>query len=189
MAAPDLARPRSIAEFADYLISLGMATPDTIVGCSAEHISEIRRVQDVDLPAQYEQFLLAMGQEAGALLVGTDFFYPFFTGIPVFVEGACELLAENNAARMVRPGSVFIGLHQGVELYWLEQGDPSGPAHWYQDGAGAPKMSWPTLLDFLVWQADHQHQIRSEIRQSRLDRLAQAAIDSTDNTAPTEEEV
>ena len=61
---------------------------------------------------------------------------------------------------LIKPNSVLVGMHQGAELYWLEQGDPSGPLYWYQEGADAPREVWPTLLDGLVWNAQNQVRIR-----------------------------
>jgi hypothetical protein len=70
-----------------------------------------------------------------------------------------ELVVENNVEHLVRPGSVFVGMHQGYQLYWLEPGDPSGLLYWYQEGEQEPCRTWPTLLDFLVHRLEEQRQI------------------------------
>jgi hypothetical protein len=151
--------PETIEELVEYLISIGLATPDTIQPCSPPDVEEIRRVQGVNLPTQYEQFLRTMGRRAGDLLRGTDFFYP---GVIRYFDEVREFIVENGITHLVRPDAVLVGMHQGAELYWLDQGDPSGPMHWYQEGAEAPKMSWPTLLDGLIWNAKDQVRLKEK---------------------------
>ena len=152
-------KPETMAGLVEYLFSIGLATPDTIRPCGPEEVDEIRRVQGVPLPAQYEDFLLTMGRRGGDLLRGTDFFYP---GVIKYFDEVREFIDETGISHLIRPNSVLVGMHQGAELYWLEQGDPSGPLYWYQEGAEAPREVWPTLLDGLVWNAQNQVRIREK---------------------------
>ena len=152
--------PETMTELVDLLVSYELATPATILSCSPDQVEEIRVAQGVDrLLPQYEEFLLTMGRRAGDLLLGTDFFSPFVVEL---IDEMRELLADNLVEHLVRPGSVLVGMHQGYELYWLEPGDPSGPLYYYTEGKDAPIRDWPTLLDFLVWQAGEQRRLRAD---------------------------
>lgn len=146
--------PETMADLVELLGLYGMATSATIKPCTAKEIEDIRAAQRVArLPAQYEEFLRTMGKRAGELLLGTDFFYPFVVELAGEMR---ELVSDNGIEHLIRPGSVLVGMHQGYELYWLEPGNPSGRLFHYTEGRDAPIGVWPTLLDFLVAQAEDQ---------------------------------
>jgi hypothetical protein len=108
-------------QFAATMLDLGLGTADTIRRCRAEEVAEVRADQGVaQLPIQYEEFLLAMGRQAGELLRGTDFFYPSALGLP---KDGRELLADNDASHLLPRDALVVGMHQGYQLYWLS---PSG---------------------------------------------------------------
>ncbi|SDE01148.1 SMI1/KNR4 family protein [Actinokineospora iranica] len=137
-------------DLAGLLVELGLACQDTIVGCTAAEIEQVRADQGGALPEQYEQFLAVMGRSAGELLRGTDFFYPSILGLPT--DGR-ELLVENDATGLLGDGSTIIGMHQGYELYWL---DSAGTLFWYKEGNKTTHRDWPSLLAFLEDQARTQ---------------------------------
>lgn len=139
----------AIEQLVERLISSGVASQDTIVGCSEDEVAKLRADHGVQrLPEQYEQFLRVMGRGAGRLLRGTDFFYPHIFDLD---ESGRGLLEENDALHLLAEGSIVVGMHQGAELYWLE---PSGVLNWYQEDDQEVHRSWPSLLEFLTAQAD-----------------------------------
>ncbi|SFP32526.1 hypothetical protein SAMN05421810_102264 [Amycolatopsis arida] len=149
--------PDTVDDVVEHLVSLGLAAREDLVPCSATEIEEIRAVQRVPaLPGQYVDFLRTMGRSAGRFLRGSDFFYPQLVEL---VEEARDLLAENDVAHLMLPGSVVVGLHQGYQVYWMEPGEPSGRVHWYDEGEESVTRSWPSLVDFLVAQADEQKRV------------------------------
>jgi hypothetical protein len=122
--------PHTMSSLVSTLVDNGVATADTIRGCSPAEVAEVRADQRVEqLPAQYEEFLLAAGRQAGDLLRGTDFFYPFVLGL---ADDRRELLDENDAGNLLPEGAVIVGMHQGYELYWLA---PSGELSRYKEGS------------------------------------------------------
>ena len=152
----------TMRDLVDHLLSVGLATPDTIKPCSPAEVEEVRQAQRVDrLPTQYEEFLLTAGRRAGDLLRGTDFFYP---AIVRLADEMRELLVENKVTHLMRPGSVIVGMHGGYQLYWVEPGDPSGTTYFYAEGEETPQQSWPTLLDCLVFEANEQIRIREQYK-------------------------
>ncbi|WAL63062.1 hypothetical protein ORV05_18660 [Amycolatopsis cynarae] len=149
--------PETMEELAARLVSLGWATRKTLVGCSPEEVDEVRRVQQVErLPSQYEQFLLTMGKRAGVFLRGSSFFYREIVEI---ADEVSDFLEESNVTHLMSPGSVFVGMHQGYELYWLEPGQPSGRLNFHLEGEEVIRRSWPTLLDFLAGKVEEEKQI------------------------------
>jgi hypothetical protein len=140
--------PNTMTQFAATLLDLGLATADTLRPCTPEEVDEVRADQGVaQLPTQYEEFLLAMGRQAGELLRGTDFFYASILGLP---KDGRELLADNDASHLLPRDALVVGMHQGYELYWLS---PSGELSWCKKGRQDVHRVWPTLLDFLEQQA------------------------------------
>jgi hypothetical protein len=134
-------------DLAGSLIESGLATAESIVGCTPDELAEFRRVRGVAaLPAQYGEFLTVMGREAGDLLRGTDFFYPVILEVG---EWGQEVFDDNDMGHLFVPGSLVLGTHQGYIVFWLEPGQPSGPVHQYKEGDKSAQ-TWPSLLEFLV---------------------------------------
>jgi len=151
-------KPTSLKEFGDYLIHIGFATSGTLIPCDTEEVDEIRVSLGVNkLPEQYESFLKIMGRQAGTLLPGTDFFFP---SIVELMDEARELLVLNNGNPLMRPGSLIIGMHGGYQLYWLEPGEPSGAVCFYSEVGNTVKQNFPSLLDFLVYEAERELELR-----------------------------
>lgn len=144
-----------MSDLVERLISSGLATRETVVGCTPEEVAEIRADHGVDrLPEQYEEFLLLMGRGAGELLRGTDFFYPGIRGLD---DDGRELLEENDAAHLLPEGAIVVGMHQGYELYWLA---PSGALSWYVEAETEVSRTWPSLADFLAAQIEAQQRLK-----------------------------
>ncbi|MEV0675999.1 hypothetical protein AB0I60_05690 [Actinosynnema sp. NPDC050436] len=73
--------PHTMSTLIETLLDAGLATADTIRGCTPEEVAEVRADQRAErLPAQHEEFLLTAGRRAGDLLRGTDLFYPSLLG-------------------------------------------------------------------------------------------------------------
>lgn len=137
----------------EYLIRRGMATRQTIVGCTQAEIGEVCRVQGVDsLPQQYELFLLLAGRRAGQFLRGTDFYFPDQAD-EEFVAHAHELLTENKVSHLMKPGSVVMGMHQGYQIYWIE---PVGAVNFYSETETSVRRTWTTLAEFLFNEAERE---------------------------------
>ncbi|MEU6642423.1 hypothetical protein ABZ863_07715 [Saccharomonospora sp. NPDC046836] len=141
----DLAQ--TMDQLSQRMIVSGVATSETIIGCTPGEVAELRADHRVErLPEQYEQFLLAMGKQSGRLLRGTDIFYPHNFRLD---DDGRELLAENDVLHLLSGGSIIIGMHQGAELYWLEPGEPEWALNWYQEPDRTVHKRWPNLLEFL----------------------------------------
>jgi hypothetical protein len=145
----------TIDEFADYLVTHGIATPETLVGCTPEEVEEIRVAQRVDaLPEQYVQYLLRMGRKNGELLAGTDVRYP---KVVELADEMHELIEELGWASFIAPGSTMVAMHGGYTLYWVE---PGGAAHMAEEMKENPVHSWSSLVECLVFEADRLLQLR-----------------------------
>ncbi|TDQ00957.1 hypothetical protein [Labedaea rhizosphaerae] len=141
----------TVGELADYLVARGIATPQTLVGCTPDEVAEVRVAQRVDaLPEQYEQFLLRMGRKTGDLMRGTDLRYP---KVVELADEMHELVEELGWGSFIVPGSTMVAMHGGYQLYWVE---PGGAAHLAEEMKENPVRSWPSLVDCLVFEADMQ---------------------------------
>jgi len=67
---------RRITKVAEILVRHGVATENTITGCTATEIEKVETDVGCTLPLAYREFLAKMGRGAGSFYVGTDLFYP-----------------------------------------------------------------------------------------------------------------
>jgi hypothetical protein len=157
------AAARAVDEFADHLIACGLATPETLIGCTAAEVDEVRASQFLDaLPVQYEEFLLRMGKRAGELLLVTDLHHP------LLVELADELLTlVCEFGLVLAPGSAVVANHGAYQLYWTE---PDGTTHLGEEDKDNPTHTWPSLVDWLRWEADRLLSAREHLRRSQEGR-------------------
>ena len=65
--------PESLYE---RLIASGIATPNSICGCSATEIRLIEKQLGLPLPCTYVNFLRVVGKQAGSFMRDIDIFYP-----------------------------------------------------------------------------------------------------------------
>lgn len=152
----------TIEEFAEFLVARGIATPETLVGCTPDEVEQVRVAQRVDvLPEQYEQFLLRMGRKTGDLLRGTDLRYP---KVVELADEMHELVEELGWASIIAPGSTMVAMHGGYALYWVE---PGGAAHMAEEMKDNPVRDWPSFVDCLVYEAQVLLEARAELRSSR----------------------
>ena len=67
---------KSIEELAEMLIQSGIATPETIVGCSESEIAAVENHFNVRLPSSYKAYLRIMGKEMGDFGTNVIMTYP-----------------------------------------------------------------------------------------------------------------
>src|SRR5438309_11065021 len=60
----------------DRLLQAGLASRDTVIGCSDEEIRLIEDRFDIRLPKAYREFLNITGKCGGAFLEGNVYLYP-----------------------------------------------------------------------------------------------------------------
>lgn len=159
------AATRAVDQFADHLIACGLASPETLIGCTAAEVDELRASQHLDaLPVQYEEFLLRMGKRAGDLLRGTDLRQPMMVEL---ADELAELVGE--LGLVLAPGSAIVANHGGYQLYWTE---PDGTTHLGEEHKDNPTHTWPSLVDCLRWEADRLLEAREYLHRSQEARLA-----------------
>ncbi len=136
-----------IAKLVDVLIQNGVATEDTIVGCSAQEISQME-AEVGPLPTSYREFLLKMGRGAGNFYVGTDLFYPDFLGI---TEAAHHLVAEDKADIILPKDTIVFMMHQGYQFMFVRSGEGADPpVYYYMEQSGQFTKKADHLTQFLI---------------------------------------
>ena len=65
-----------IDTFVQKLFSSGLASPETLKGCSVKDIEQLEAKLKVTLPAAYRDFLFCMGRSAGQFMPECSFTYP-----------------------------------------------------------------------------------------------------------------
>jgi hypothetical protein len=146
------------SDLRDQLISVGVARPGEIVGCTPAEIEEVARDQGTDLPAAYRAFLALMGRKAGALFVGSDVFYPEVLQLRQAAEG----LLEVGGARVgLPPTAVVFLMHQGHTFMYIDAGEGQDPpVRKYQEGWEAPVRHADHFTSYLASAIEGQARLR-----------------------------
>jgi hypothetical protein len=100
-------------KYISALLSRGIATRNTIVGCTEIEIEYYLAKNSTPAPDVYLSFLRLMGKNAGRLFRGTDFFYPAILDLQTHTV---EML-ENAKNKILLPDrSLVFSMHQGYEI-------------------------------------------------------------------------
>lgn len=129
------------------LIESGVCQENEICGASAEEVQALSESVGVSLPSAYQEFLLAVGNGAGAFLEGEDV---FISEIGNLKEEAVSLL-DGNGDAFTLPADAFVFLmHQGYEFdYFIASEGDDPPVYQYVEGNGPPVKVWNSFSDFL----------------------------------------
>ncbi len=130
------------------LLGGGIAAATDLRGCTQREIDDLERRVGAPLPGAYQQFLAAIGHQAGAFLRGTDVSYGQARGL---TDAAKALLAEDAALHNLPEDAFVFYMHQGYEFGYFRLGageDP--PVYQYVEGRGRPRVAWPSFTAYLV---------------------------------------
>lgn len=137
-----------ITKVADLLVAQGVATPETIHGCSAKEIEAVELDVGLPLPRTYREFLAKMGRGAGNFFVGTDLFYPDVLGV---TDAAHELVAEDKAGLVLPKDAIAFMMHQGYQLMFVTADDGEDPpVYYYMEQSGEFVKKAEKLTQFLT---------------------------------------
>jgi len=131
----------------ECLVKEEICKADEIKGASFAEVEELEAATGKDLPAQYREFLLGLGNGAGDFFQGRDIFLPSLTGLK---EEAINLLKENKEKAELNENQFVFSMHQGYEFTYfdlMEGDDP--PVYQYVEGKGPPVLTWHLLSAFL----------------------------------------
>lgn len=152
-------------EFRELLIARGIATPETLVGCTEEEITELERAKGLELPETYKQFLRIAGVKAGEFMADIDAFYPAIreltTGIREDLEGIVELPPQAFvfAQRLGEWLTFFIadGTDDPIIYGWSEADETQTKAFYtgFWDFIADELKCGPYAQDFQPYRGDH----------------------------------
>src|SRR5258707_15695672 len=104
-------------DFREKLIFCGIATSQTLEGCSKQEIEEIKSSQGVNfLPEIYSDFLHLAGRKAGRLNASEDFSYRYLLHLKEEAQGNLEW--RNLSFRVPSDGFVFL-MDQAATIYYF----------------------------------------------------------------------
>ncbi|WP_148085959.1 SMI1/KNR4 family protein [Actinocorallia herbida] len=118
-----------------------------LVGVGEEEILAVMADQGLGrLPGAYREFLALMGRRAGRLLAGTDAFHPAIFGL----KKSAPELSEGTAFEGIPPGALVFAMHQGYQVYWMEDVSADDPkVFFYQEGDDGIAREWESFTEFL----------------------------------------
>jgi SMI1-KNR4 cell-wall len=129
------------------LINAKICQVSDIRGASLEDVATLETVVGQNMPAQYREFLLAIGHGAGEFFQGTDIFLSALDGLK---DEAIGLLRENDEDVTLTDDAFVFSMHQGYEFAYFNMadgGDP--PVYQYVEGNGSPVLTWSSFSEFL----------------------------------------
>ena len=137
-----------VRQFADRLLEAGLATRDTIHGCTFEEVSQLEADFGAKLPSCYREFLSCAGKGAGDFLVGTDWTFPRLLGLQ---EGAANLLEECKITTPLPEAAFVFAMHQGYSMLYFDctNGDDP-PVHLFTDSEPAPRKVFDKFSTWLL---------------------------------------
>jgi len=119
----------------DRLISSGLATNNTIVGCSDEELYAIARVAGRELPVPYREFMAAFGHQAGRFLRDIDMFYPGVLSLRPIAE---EIVTDYEEFNVELPPLAFVfAVRQKEQFMFFDDPGDDPPVKFYMSGQPA----------------------------------------------------
>jgi hypothetical protein len=108
------------------MIDHGLATFDTICGCSEEEIRDVERHVGVFLPEAYRVFLRFMGRSAGRLFRDIDILFPVVLEL---TSAAVDILRLAEHGKMTLPTHSFVfSMRQGLQfLFFVANNEDDDP--------------------------------------------------------------
>ncbi len=128
------------------MVDAGIATPDTIRGCTDSEIAELERQLSVRLPAAMAECLRQMGQECGHLADGDAIGLHAFDAAR---QVAQEITTEPDSPWRLPDDVIPFLEHQGYEFLFVHANAGDDPPVWlYIETEREPKQ-WG--VSFTVW--------------------------------------
>ena len=132
----------------DRLNFTGLASSNSIRGCSEKEIAVLEKHFEIIFPRSYREFLKYFGRRAGQLFEGTDCFYEQLWDLRNWAE---DLILENGLAFRVPRDAFVFSMHQGYEFLYIptDAGDDP-PVYQYVEDQGLPRLTWRSFTEFLL---------------------------------------
>ena len=178
-----------MTQLSRFLIDAGIATVDTIRGCTDSEVRELERQLSIQFPAAMAECLRQMGHACGDLLDGD------VLGIGAFNDArevAVEIAIEVDSPWRLPDHVIPFLQHQGYEFLFLYSNAGDDPPVWlYIETEPEPK-EW--AISFTAWLRESaigaiegkpwNDEVCREITQHRDDWMARkATLDEYDNEA------
>lgn len=125
-----------IDNLADGLIEIGLATPETIAGCSDEELLEVEKFYNLKLPQVYKDYMRKFGKASGKFLEECGIYYDdLFDG-----RDAAETLLNNNTDYKLKQSDFVFITRYGYQFWYFntEDGNPNPPVYRYTECRDAP---------------------------------------------------
>jgi len=137
-----------IDDVQQHMISSGLASSDSIIGCSEGEIQALEKQYDIRFPAIYRTFLARMGHGAGDFYVGTNWTYPDLSDL----RRAGESLIGEARVSYRLPNDVFVfAMHQGYSFPFFHSVNDDPSVWLYEEWMEKPKE---VAASFSCWLRD-----------------------------------
>lgn len=135
-----------IDSFVRRLLESGLATQETLVGCSEQDISTIEASFKLKLPEQYKEYLRKMGRKAGEFLQECSLTFPYFEDNRKTAE---NLLQKTN---YVLPSTAFVFVERyACQFFFFDtvDGKDNPPVFRFHEGDDIPVQIADSLTEAL----------------------------------------
>jgi len=153
-------------DLVDKLLSVGVATTQTLAGCSELEIAQVQSSISGPMPRAYLEFLDVMGNGAGWLFQGSDIYFPDVLNCK---NTAKEVIQTSDSGYKLAPTAFVFYSHQGYQFIFFDTKDGDDPpVYRFQQSSYQPELvdaqfsnwlsrcvdesclSWPNYKEFLV---------------------------------------
>ncbi len=135
-----------MAELRRFMIDAGIATVDTICGCTDSEVAELERRLSIRFPAAMAECLRQMGRACGHLMDGDAF------GIGAFNDArevAVEITTEEGSPWRLPDHVIPFLQHQGYEFLFLHSNAGDDPPVWLYIETEPEPNEW--AMSFTAW--------------------------------------
>ncbi len=117
------------------IIDAGLATSDTMIGCTESEIRQLESRLALRLPAKYKDFLSSWGKQAGDFLVDCCFLYDSLESI---CRPHTESLAKKHGFELSPQSFVFLDRYPLIMFFDTTQGEDP-PVWLFDEDQAKPK--------------------------------------------------
>ncbi len=133
----------TVQQLVDKLIEEGLATHDSIIGCTSEEVEQLEKKYQGGLPQSFKEFLSLMGRRRGRFFAECDFAYPFESGREV-----AQHLFNESGKELTDSVMIFLERYGCAVVFFDTKDGIDPPVYVLQEGREL-KFARPTFLDWL----------------------------------------
>lgn len=151
----------------ERLLSSGLASTDSIQGCSEQELDQIALIAQRPLPAGYRDFMAAFGRHAGRFLRDIEMFFP---AVLTLRPDAIEILKDYEENSLVLPERSFVFAMRYKEQFMFFGPDGDDPSvMFYMSGRAGIVLIARSFWDVIERELDIAEELYRQVKGTPYD--------------------